>query len=192
MEADQKRTYEGMFLLDAGQDFEAAAEPVRGVLERYGAELLSVKPWDERKLAYSVNGRKRGLYVLTYFSIDPSQLDEVENDCGLDERILRVLLLRKEDLSEEDIQAETPATASARRAERESRQKEEAEPAQEADTEAASGETDTEESTDESGPAEAEESSESADAAPEAEGPAAEAEAAGGDEQSPEEPEQDK
>jgi small subunit ribosomal protein S6 len=121
-----------MFLLDAGQDFEAASEPVRAVLDRYGAELLSIKPWDERKLAYTIGGRKRGLYVLTYFGIDPSRLDEIEHDCQLDERILRALFLRKEDLSDEDVQADTPATASARKAEqdrraREERQKAEAE-----------------------------------------------------------------
>ncbi|MFP3937565.1 MAG: 30S ribosomal protein S6 [Phycisphaerae bacterium] len=117
METDQKRTYEGMFLMDAGQDFETAREPIEAILQRYGAEMLSIKPWDERKLAYSLDGRKRGLYVLTYFALDPSQLDEIEHDCHLDERILRVLFLRKEELSEEDIQAETPATAAAGRRE---------------------------------------------------------------------------
>jgi small subunit ribosomal protein S6 len=131
-----------MFLLDAGQDFEAASEPVRAVLDRYGAEMLSIKPWDERKLAYTIAGRKRGLYVLTYFGLDPSRLDEIEHDCQLDERILRALFLRKEDLSDEDVQAETPATISARKAEqdrraREERQKAEAEKKQQKDEAAA-------------------------------------------------------
>ncbi|MGC9454910.1 MAG: 30S ribosomal protein S6 [Phycisphaerae bacterium] len=127
METDLKRTYEGMFLMDSGQDFETAREPIEAVLQRYGAEMLSIKPWDERKLAYPVAGRKRGLYVLTHFSLDPSRLDEIEHDCRLNERILRVLFLRKEDLTEEDIQAETPATAAAQRAEQSREQDEQAE-----------------------------------------------------------------
>ncbi|MFW6133741.1 MAG: 30S ribosomal protein S6 [Planctomycetota bacterium] len=111
----ETQTYEGMFLMEAGQDFEQAAEPVRAVLERSEAEILACKPWDERKLAYPINGNRRGLYVLTYFRADPSRLTEIEHDAQLNGQILRLLVLRKEQLDEEEINAETPALASARR-----------------------------------------------------------------------------
>lgn len=112
---DQRiNTYEGMFLLDSGSDFEAASEPVKGILTRYGAEILAFKPWDDRKLAYEVRGRKRGLYVLTYFKIDAEKVREVEHDCELDERVLRQLILRREKLTQEQIDAQTPATGAPR------------------------------------------------------------------------------
>jgi len=108
---EKKRTYEGMFLLDSGNtDFNAASEPIRNVLARYEAETLSIKPWDDRKLIYEILGRKRGLYVLTYFKADPTKVREIEHDCQLDERILRALFLRREDLTAEQINAATPAT----------------------------------------------------------------------------------
>ncbi len=114
MEANVK-TYEGMFLLEAGNvDFQAASEPVRAILTRYGAEILSIKPWDERKLAYEIRGRKRGLYVLTYFKADPLKIVEIEHDCELDERLIRQLILRRDKLKPEEINAETPATAAAK------------------------------------------------------------------------------
>ncbi|MHC4982080.1 MAG: 30S ribosomal protein S6 [Planctomycetota bacterium] len=114
---DQRKNYEGMFLLDAGSsDFEAATEPVRKVLARSEAEVLAFKPWDERKLAYEITGRKRGLYVLSYFKADPTRINEIEHDCQLDERILRVLIIRKDSLSDEEVNADTPATVSARKA----------------------------------------------------------------------------
>ncbi len=114
---DTRNTYEGMFLLDAGSgDFDATAKPIHTVLARGEAEILACKPWDERKLAYPVKGRKRGLYVLTYFRADPQRIWEIEHDAQLNEDILRALILRKEHLSEEELGAETPATASARRA----------------------------------------------------------------------------
>lgn len=103
-------TYEGMFLLDSSSDFEAASEPVKSILTRYGAELLAFKPWDDRKLAYEIRGRKRGLYVLTYFKADPEKIVEIEHDCQLDERFLRQLILRKDRLTQEQIDAVTPAT----------------------------------------------------------------------------------
>ena len=108
---DTRKTYEGMFLLDAGNpDFNAASEPVRNILTRYEAELLTFKPWDERRLAYEILGRKRGLYVLSYFKLDPLKVREVEHDCRLDERVLRALILRRDRLTPEEIAADTPAT----------------------------------------------------------------------------------
>ena len=114
------RTYEGMFLLDAGNpDFESASAPVRDLLARVQAEVLALKPWDERRLAYEIRGRRRGLYVLTYFRADPAKVAELQHDVQLDERILRALVLSADHVSAEQMQAETPATqASARRARR--------------------------------------------------------------------------
>ena len=109
--SEKTQSYEGMFLVDSGQpNFEAAVEPIRGILARREAEILSIKPWDDRKLAYEIRGRKRCLYVLCYFRVDPLQVVEIEHDCRLDERILRSLFLRKDRLTPETINAETPAT----------------------------------------------------------------------------------
>jgi small subunit ribosomal protein S6 len=114
--SQDKATYEGMFLLDAGNpDFQAASEPVRNILDRNEATTLAIKLWDERRLAYEIQGKRRGLYVLSYFASDPARIAEIERDCRLDERILRVLLLRRDGLTEEQIQAETPASGGARR-----------------------------------------------------------------------------
>jgi small subunit ribosomal protein S6 len=120
------KTYEGMFLLDAGHsDFEAVAEPVRQVLTRIGADVLNLKPWDERRLAYTIKGRKRGLYVLTYFKAEPGRLDELQHEIHLSEPILRAMVLSADHVSEEQINAETPATLQrARRAAAEARKAE--------------------------------------------------------------------
>ena len=84
---DQVKNYEAMFLVDTGKkDFETASEPVRNVLNRSEAEIVSIKPWDERRLCYEIKGRKRGLYVLTYFKADPLKIADLERDCQLDEQ----------------------------------------------------------------------------------------------------------
>ena len=116
--SEDNKTYEGMFLIDAGNpNFAEASEPVKSILERRVEEILSFKPWDERKLAYTIKGRKRGLYVLSYFRAEGDAIAELERDCRLDERIVRALFLRKDKLDEETINAETPATSAARRSE---------------------------------------------------------------------------
>jgi len=111
------KTYEAMFLLEAGNsDFQAASEPVRNILARNGAETLSLRPWDDRRLAFEVDGHKRGLYILSYFKVDPAKIAEIEHDCRLNERILRTLVLHRERLKDDEINALTPAMAAQHRA----------------------------------------------------------------------------
>jgi small subunit ribosomal protein S6 len=114
------KTYEAMFLLEAGQgDFEIASEPIRTVLSRAGAEVLSINLWDERRLAYEIKGQKRGTYVLTYFKLDPAKVVELEHDCQLNDAILRVLIIRKDNLKDEELNAPTPAMIATAERERE-------------------------------------------------------------------------
>ena len=104
------KTYEAMFLLDAGQpNFEEAAAPIRSILDRSGAEVIHLKKWDERRLAYEIKGRRRGLYVLVYFRADPLKVTEIEHDIRLNEKILRAMILSGEDLTAEKMAQPTPA-----------------------------------------------------------------------------------
>jgi len=110
------RTYEGMFLVEAGNpDFQAASEPVRTILQRAQAEILAIHPWDERRLAYEIRGRKRSLYILTYFKLDSARVTEIEHECELDERILRSMILRRDRLTDQELNAPTPVMSGSRR-----------------------------------------------------------------------------
>ncbi len=104
------KQYEGMFLVSTGVgDGDKALEPVRRVLDRAGAEVLSCKKWDERKLAYEVAGQKRGIYVLTYFKADGGRIADIERDVQLSEQLLRVLVLQADDVSAEEMAKPTPS-----------------------------------------------------------------------------------
>ena len=108
------RTYEGMFLVDPTDDFEQACQPVREVLQRADAEIITIKPWDERRLAYKIKGRKRGLYILTYFRAKPEKIGPLQYEIQLNERLLRALILSAEHVTEEQMHADTPATLAAK------------------------------------------------------------------------------
>jgi len=60
--------YEAMFLFGqaAAQDLEGALNQVRQIVERHGGQVLVLKRWDERKLAYEIKKQKRGTYVICY------------------------------------------------------------------------------------------------------------------------------
>ena len=70
METVTKVLYEAMFLVDsaeAASDWEGINQVITGILEKFDAEIVSSRKWDEAKLAYDVNGKGRGTYILCYF-----------------------------------------------------------------------------------------------------------------------------
>jgi len=112
------RLYEGMFLVDSAEaaaDWDGINAAVRGVLEKAGAEIVSMRKWDERKLAYEINHKERGTYILTYFKVEPGKIGQIEGDVQLSERIMRVLVLRADKFVRDDIEKETPFERQQRR-----------------------------------------------------------------------------
>ena len=66
-------SYECLFLLDptkTSTDMDGVKTQLHGTLEKYGAEILASRKWDDRKLAYPIGGHKKGIYHLTYFKVD--------------------------------------------------------------------------------------------------------------------------
>lgn len=104
---DRIYTYEGMFLFpqSAVADLQAAADHVTEILNRAGAEIISFKKWDERRLAYEVKGNKRGLYFLVYFKAKGAKVANIERDCSLSEKMLRAMVTRADHLPEDVMKA---------------------------------------------------------------------------------------
>lgn len=120
MDTVVKRLYEALFLVDSGQaaaDWDGVTGAITKVLDRAGAEVVEMNKWDERKLAYDVNKKSRGTYILAYFNCDTSKITGIERDVQLSENITRVLVLRTDTMSKEDIERDTPLAAVAKREE---------------------------------------------------------------------------
>ena len=103
----RRYSYEAMFLASPGEagDLGTLVEHIKEVLARGEAELISLKKWDERRLAYEIRGNKRGVYFLSYFNCDPVSIEVIERACNLSEKILRVLFTRADHLTLEEMQA---------------------------------------------------------------------------------------
>jgi small subunit ribosomal protein S6 len=109
----KKKLYEGMFLVDsgeAGSDWDGVIAAIRKVLERAKVEIVSIRKWDDRRLAYEIKRTARGTYILCYFRADGQRNHEIEKAVQLSEKIMRVLILSVDQMTEEDIEKDTPAT----------------------------------------------------------------------------------
>ena len=111
METVIKRLYEGLFLVDsaeAASDWDGVIGAIEKVLSRAECEVVTLEKWDERKLTYDITKKSRGTYILTYFNCDPLKIGSIERDVQLSEHIMRVMVLKTDKMSEDDIKRETP------------------------------------------------------------------------------------
>lgn len=120
------RMYEGMFLVDAGANWDGVMDAVNSTLSRANAEIASLRKWDECRLAYPIGQCTRGTYILSYFRADPQVITGIERDVVLSEILLRAMILRADRIPQAVIDSETPAT----RIEREKKEGEAARAAQ--------------------------------------------------------------
>jgi small subunit ribosomal protein S6 len=103
--------YEGLFLIDsaeAASDWNGINDVISKILERGQAEVISQKKWDDRKLAYDIEGKNRGTYILVYFNTVPTNIAGIERDIRLSERIMRAMIIRADKVSKEDMDKPTP------------------------------------------------------------------------------------
>lgn len=106
-----KKVYEAMFLVDsvqAASDWEGTEGLIKSILEKAEAQIISIRKWDERKLAYDMDGKSRGTYILCYFNAPANKITQIERDVQLSEKIMRVLILKAEHLTQADMEKETP------------------------------------------------------------------------------------
>ena len=104
----RKNYYEAMFLVS-----QATAHDLAGTLEhltdliqsRAGGEILGLRKWDERRLAFEIQKQKRGVYFLAYFAADPANLPEFERVANISEHLMRFMVTRADHLTVEEMQA---------------------------------------------------------------------------------------
>src|SRR5262245_31097151 len=86
-----------MFLLDSNR-YAANPQGVSGevlaILERVNAKVLATRPWQDGKLSYAIDGHRKGLHFLVYFSMDSRQLAEIDRLVKFNETILRHMLIK--------------------------------------------------------------------------------------------------
>ena len=94
-----QNVYEGLFIFDStryGRDQDGVPGQVNELIEKLGGEVLVSRLWDERRLAFPINGQRKGTYWLTYFRLESTKLPELKHPCSINENILRVLFLKVE------------------------------------------------------------------------------------------------
>lgn len=90
--------YETIFVLDAAMDEEkinAVSEKFQNLIAANGT-VEGVDVWGKRRLAYPINYKTEGYYVLVNFSSNPEFPKELDRIYGITDGVIRTLIVRKE------------------------------------------------------------------------------------------------
>jgi small subunit ribosomal protein S6 len=110
-----ERHYETICIIkpDIGDEaVQGIVKKATGSLEKGGAELCKVDEWGRRKLAYPIEKKNEGFYVLLDYTSTPEVNKELERSFKLNEDVLRYQTVRieapavVEAASEEDVAVE--------------------------------------------------------------------------------------
>ncbi|AZN30286.1 30S ribosomal protein S6 [Flaviflexus salsibiostraticola] len=95
-----QRQYELMIILDPEVDernLAPALEKLLKVVIDDGGSIDNVDIWGKRRLAYEIQKKTEGVYVVVEMKATSATAQELDRQLGLNESIMRTKLLRKND-----------------------------------------------------------------------------------------------
>lgn len=93
------RNYEATILVSstkARADYDAAVAAAKAVYETEGAEFTEFEKWEERKLAYPIDGETSAVYINAYFTAPSDAIEKIERRVQLGDEILRQLIVARD------------------------------------------------------------------------------------------------
>ena len=91
-------SYESLFIVDVTNGEEATEATVNKFLSiiEANAEVVDVAKWGKRRLAYPINDMPEGYYTVVTFKAEGSFPAEFERLCGIDENVMRSMVIKLE------------------------------------------------------------------------------------------------
>jgi len=86
-----------MCILDSNkyaQDPGGVSAQIPETVTKLGGEVLVSRLWNEQKLAYPINGQKKGTYWLTYMRMESTKLNELDRALHINENVVRSLTIK--------------------------------------------------------------------------------------------------
>lgn len=94
-----ENVYECMFIFNASayaRNPAAAQKAVEELIESVDGEILASRLWNEQKLAFPINGHRKGAYWVTYARVESTRLAKLNRSTQLNDSILRHLFVKLE------------------------------------------------------------------------------------------------
>ena len=93
------KKYELLYVLNGtlpADELRVQMDRVRAIVEA-SAEIVQVTEWGRRRLAYEINKKHEGFYLVLEVLAEPGALDRMENNLRLADEVVRHKLIRLPD-----------------------------------------------------------------------------------------------
>jgi len=94
------RLYESMWVVDANtgrEDYAKVIAALKEIVEKGGGTWINADKWEERRLAYPIKKKKRGLYIINHFSAPTEAVTRIDRQARLSDVVLRHMITVDED-----------------------------------------------------------------------------------------------
>ena len=97
----EKRTYEVIFIIDpdvAENEVMQLSEGVQKIITSQGGSITKTEMMGKRQLAYEINHKRNGTYVLLEVEGSGAEIAEVERRMRVNDQILRYMTIRVDEM----------------------------------------------------------------------------------------------
>jgi len=91
--------YETVFILTpvlSEAQVKEAADKYKDYLQKLGSEIINEENWGMKKLAYSIQKKTSGFYLMIEYKAEPTVIAQLELQMRRDERVIRYLTVKNE------------------------------------------------------------------------------------------------
>ncbi|TVP43511.1 MAG: 30S ribosomal protein S6 [Mongoliibacter sp.] len=89
-----QKNYETVFILTpvlSDVQMKDTVDKFVDLLKKEGADVINVENWGLKKMAYAIQKKSTGFYVLLEFKAEPSMIKKLELELRRDEKVMRFL-----------------------------------------------------------------------------------------------------
>jgi len=101
------RKYETLFIIhpDRVDEKDAVLERLTEIITKDEGQVLKVDEWGMRKLAYPIEKKKHGYYILMEFAAPAETPDKLAQNFRIDERVVRFIVVKLDEKFEPEAMA---------------------------------------------------------------------------------------
>ncbi|MDX1933396.1 MAG: 30S ribosomal protein S6 [Capsulimonadales bacterium] len=91
--------YEAVFILDTAlpdEQIRAVIDKYTGIIANNGGTVDDIDRWDPRRLAYEINGRREGIYIIVNFHSSSAVRNELDRIFRISDDTLRYLIVKQD------------------------------------------------------------------------------------------------
>ena len=117
-----QNVYECLFILDSNhyaRDPGAASQLIDKLINDAGGTMLVSRLWNEQRLAYPIDGHRKGTYWLAYFQMESGGITPLNRACRIHDTVLRQMVIKVEPRLVETLVSHAKGESTAEPAERE-------------------------------------------------------------------------